>query len=360
VTLAQSIVNKCLRITNKDNVAIFFYPHNLRLAEDIADECFKNGADSLLNLYSDRFLLSYMTQLSVESLRQPSVYCKALSENSTAMVLMNGTYNPRVLKKISPERNAASNEGEYKAHYPVMQEKKVRTMDVGIAMVTEPRARTYGFSYAAWKKMMNEASNVDYDRLAGVGSRLSERLRRAESVRVTAAGGTDLSFDMSGRKWSVSDGVITDDDLREENFSDGLPAGKIFAAPLEESAHGKVAFNVRVPYLGRNVEQLRWTFRDGQVVKFAGDAAAGKVRESMEKSEGDKRRIGYFCVGFNPKAKTGYTVSDVASGAVTIGVGANEAIGGKNKSSFFFTGTLTGATVEVDGEKVVRAGALQV
>jgi leucyl aminopeptidase (aminopeptidase T) len=61
---------------------------------------------------------------------------------------------------------------------------------------------------------------------------------------------------LSGRKRSVFDGVITDDDIREENFSDGLPAGKILAAPLEESAHGNVAFNVRVPYLGRNVERL--------------------------------------------------------------------------------------------------------
>jgi leucyl aminopeptidase (aminopeptidase T) len=359
MTLAHSIVNKCLRITEKDNVTIFFYQHNLRLAEDIADECFKNGADVLLNLYTDRFMLSYMTQLSVDSLRQPSVYCKALTESSTAEIFMSGMYDPSLLRSISPERNAASSEGESKAHSPLMKEKKVRTLGIGLASVTKPRAKAYGFSYPKWRKMMDEASNVDYAKLAESGKMLRERLRDARTIHVTARGGTDLSLDVSGRRWVVSDGVISDEDIRDENFNDEMPAGSIYTAPLEESAQGQVAFDVGTPFMGRTVKRLRWTFRDGRVVKFAGDAVAGRVRQNMEKSTGDKDRIAYFALGFNPKAKTGYLVNNIASGAVTIGIGGNEDAGGKNKSGFFFADTLTGATVEVDGKEVVRAGVLR-
>ena len=42
-------------ITEPDNVTIYFYHHMLKLAEETAEECFKKGADVLLNLYTDRF-----------------------------------------------------------------------------------------------------------------------------------------------------------------------------------------------------------------------------------------------------------------------------------------------------------------
>jgi leucyl aminopeptidase (aminopeptidase T) len=72
--LVSLIVNNCLRITESDNVTIFLYPRHIPLAEEIAHECFKKGADVLLNLYTDNYYLSYMNELPTESLRQPSVF----------------------------------------------------------------------------------------------------------------------------------------------------------------------------------------------------------------------------------------------------------------------------------------------
>ena len=78
----------------------------------------------------------------------------------------------------------------------------------------------------------------------------------------------------------------------------------------------------------------------------------------MGEGTGDKDRIGYFEIGFNPRAETDYTVNDIAYGAVSIGIGGNESLGGKNKSSFSYAGTLTGATVEADGRTVLRKGKI--
>lgn len=358
MSLASSIVNKCLSITAKDNVTVFLYPHSLPLAEDVAHECFRKGADVLFNLYTDKYMLSYMTQLSLESLRQPSVFCKALAENSTAEIWMGGMYNPRLLRNIAPERNAASGEGEAKAHWPLTKERKVRTLGVGLSMVTEPRAKTYGFSYSKWRKMMYEACDVNYAKLAETGRRLRDRLRDSNTIHVTGPEGTDLTFDTSGRKWLISDGVVSEEDIAEENFGDEIPAGNIRVVPLEESANGKVAFNVMTPYAGRNVESMAWTFRDGRVVEFTGDVTARKVKQSWRESTGDKDRIAYFAIGFNPKAKTGYTVSHVASGAVSFGIGGNPLFGGRNDSGFFFLDTLTGASVEADGKAIMKDGVL--
>jgi leucyl aminopeptidase (aminopeptidase T) len=358
MSLASSVVNDCLRITEKDNVTVFFYPHNLQLAEDLAEECFKKGADVLLNLYTDRYMTSYHDLLSVESLRQPSVFCRALTECSTAEIYMSGTYDPAVLRTIAPEKNAAASEGETKAHYPLSKEKKVRSISIGLALVTKPRARAYGFNYEKWKRMMQAASAVDYPKLARIGKALMDSLRDARSITVTGPEGTNISFDVSGRHWQVHDGVIDEEDMQNENFEDEIPAGSLYIAPLEESAQGKVTFNTGTPVMGTSVTGLHLTFKDGKVTRFSGDRSAARLKRNWERGTGDKDRIGYFGIGFNPRAEVGYTVNNVANGAVSIGIGGNEFIGGKNRPGFFHVGTLTGATVVADGRTILRKGRI--
>jgi leucyl aminopeptidase (aminopeptidase T) len=358
MSLASSVVNDCLRITEKDNVTVLLYPHNLPLAEDIAEECFKNGADVLLNLYTDRYLVSYHDQLSVENLRRPSVFCRALTENSTAEIYLAGTYDPAVLRKIAPEKNAAAAEGESKAHYPLSKEKKMRSLSIGLALVTKPRAKVYGFNYERWRRMMQAATTVDYPKLAKTGKALMNSLQDAKSITVTGPAGTSLSFDISGRRWRLSDGVVDKEDVQNESFDDEIPAGQLYVAPLEDSARGVVTFNTSTPTMGTNVTGLHLGFKDGRVTQFSGDRNTIRLKKDWESGTGDKDRIAYFGIGFNPSAETGYTVNTVANGAVSIGIGGNEFFGGKNKSGFFHLGTLTGATVVADGKTILRKGKI--
>jgi len=352
-------VNSCLAVTSRDNVTIFLYPHNLALAEEIADECFKKGADVNLSLYSDQFLLSYLTRLSVESLEQPSVFCKALTENSTAEIWMGGTSNPSILRKIPPEKNAANNVGEFKAHWPATKEKKVRSLSLGVALVTKARARTYGFNYERWRRMMYAASNVDYAKLAQRGKKIRETLQDGRTVELLGPDkGTRLSLDVSGRKWYLSDGMVDEADVAEENFGDEIPAGSVYAAPLEESAEGTVSFNVSVAYLGRRIRKLRWKFRDGKVAEFSGDLSTKHLKQEWERAPGDKDRIASLWIGFNPKAEPGYTSNNIVSGAVSVGIGGNEDIGGRNKPGFNFVDTIVGATLKVDGKTLLEKGKL--
>ena len=358
MSLASQIVNNCLAITSKDNVTIFLYPHNLTLAEEIADECFKNGADVNLSLYSDQFLLSYMTRLSVESLEQPSVFCRALTENSTAEIWMAGTSDPSILRKIPPEKNSASNVGEFKAHWPATKEHKVRSLSLGVSLVTKQRAATYGFDFERWRRMVYAASNVDYSKLAETGKRLKETLQGGRSVEILGPEETKLALDISGRRWYLSDGVVDEADVAAENFGDEIPAGSLYAAPLEESAQGTISFNVKIPYLGRQIGRLKWKFDDGRVVEFSGDPSIKPLKQEWDQAPGDKDRIASLWVGLNPKAEAGYTSNNIVSGAVSVGIGGNEDIGGKNKPGFSFVDTIVGATLRVDGKTIIEKGRL--
>ena len=358
MSLAERIVNQCLGITAKDNVSILLYPHNIPLAEEIADECFKKGADVLLNLYTDRYFLSYQTLLSVESLKQPSVFCRALTESSTVEIWMPGTSDPAVLKKIPADKYAAANEGEAKAHWPLTKQKKVRSIFVGTSLLTEARAKTYGFNYQKWKRSMEAAANVDYEKLAATGRRLKVALENAKTIQVKRRGGTDLTLDVTGSKWYLSDGVVDQSDVKDENFSDEVPAGSIVTAPRQKGADGRVIFNAVTPYHGVTLGKIQFSFRDGRVTQFFTDPASKIVRDEWKAAKGDKDRIATFALGFNPKAEPGYTSNNIVSGAVSIGIGGNEDIGGRNRPGFNFADQVIGATVQVDGKTIVKQGRI--
>ncbi len=357
-SLANQIVNRCLNVTDKDNVTILVYPHMIELGEQVAIECFKKGADVLLNLYTDKYQQSYFNLLSAESLRQPSVFCRALAEYSTIEIWLAGAYDPHIFKSIPTEKVAANAEGEDKAHNPVTKERKIRSIGLDTSLVTKPRAKTYGFNFARWDKMMQAAAKVDYGKLSSIGNKLRHNISSSRSIRITAPNGTDLSLDVTERKWSVSDGVIDEQDIQDENFSDSIPAGNISVVPVETGANGKITFNTNLPFLGTKTGKLTVDFKGGRVVDLAGDSTTAKVRDIYKKSEGDKDKIAVLKLGFNPKAQVGFTVDEIVAGAVTVGFGGNALYGGTNKSGFYHGQTLAGATVEADGRILVKAGKI--
>ncbi len=358
VSLAQSVVNDCLSITGDDNVAINLYPHNLALAEEIALACVEKGADVIMSLYTDRFMVANYRYLSEERLREPSAFCRGLTEKSTAQIAMAATYDPANLRKIEPKKLAANDEGENAAHFPLSKERKIRTLDLGLALVTKPRAKVYGFDFPKWSRMMNASTSVDYQRLARTGRALRDSLKEARTIEVTGPGDTRLEFDVSGRRWCLSDGVVDEDDIRNGDLNDQLPAGSLTVAPLEDTAQGHITFNAGTPRMGRQVKDLQLTFKDGKVTKFKGNSSTEAVRKNWEAGTGDKDNIGLFGIGFNPKAQAGYTVNNVAYGVVSIGVGGNESLGGKNRPGSFILDSMTGATVKADGRTLLQKGRL--
>jgi len=355
--LAANLVQSCLRIRSEDNVTVFFYPHSLTLAEDIAAECFKVGADVLLNLYTDNYYSAYMRYLSEESLRQPSVFCRGLTELSTAQFSIGGPYDPAIYRRVSPEKMAADSEGETAAHWPLAKERKLRTLYVALGQVTRPRARAYGFPLAAWERMLREASSVKPEKLMADGQRLAGILDTADRVRIRGDG-TDVEFSIAGRKTLVRDGVVDDADIEAGAFDAVTPDGAVVTSIVETSANGTVSLNVAQAWAGRSMRRLRWRFQDGRVVSWDGDAPALALKEQWEKATGNRDRIGQLTIGLNPKAKFGFLQNSIVRGSVSIGIGANDGVGGSNKSSFFFEHSLQGSTLEVDGKPLVVGGRL--
>jgi len=359
--LAKSIVKGSLRPKPDEVVLISTYPHTIELAEQTALECQKAGADPALWLETDALFYGNFKNYSVESLRRVSGHCVGLLDYVNSYIWFFGPRDPAPMATVPREKFAAGFEGE-KAHSDKAYEKMPKNVAVGIGAVTRERAKAYSLNYAKWKAMVESATVVNQERLASLGNLVAGMISRPVDVRVTADNGTKLKFRLAGpeRKPFVHDGVISDEDLAVGTLASrsvDLPTGEVGVAPVEESANGTFVADVPIPQRGRLVEGLSWTFRNGKVTDFTAKKNLQFVQTNWIEASGPKDVFGGVAFGLNPKALPGFLQNGIVSGAVSIGIGDNRDLGGKNDSSYGFWAPLAHGTVEIGGKTVIQDGA---
>lgn len=356
--IAQNVVNRSLRIREDDVVLITASRGTLDLADEVAEECRKAGAETTTTYFSENVWYWSLQNLPLEWLRGASKLDLAHLDVVTATINVGGVVDPRPMAKISAERWAANSEGA-DHWYRKFVERKVRTATVSLAIVTPQRARSYGFAFPKWKRAVESALRADYSRIAATGRKLSQVLGGSSAeVHVTSKSGTDLRFRLVSRKCRVDDGILDDEDLAAGTFSTNLPAGSVVVAPDETSADGTVVFDLAIPQRGKLIRGISWSLENGQVTEFTATRNGEMIIPIWEKSSGDKSRFGLFGIGVNRAAKAGYLDNPIVRGAVTLGIGDNKELGGANMSTFGFQGTLGKATVLLDGRTIVSEGRL--
>ena len=356
--LAKTVVGDSLKVDPSDVVVVTTWDHTIDAANAMVVECFKHGADAMMSLWTDEYYYGLLRELSAESLGVCSKICEAFTEAETATINMFGPKNPEGLKSIPSSKQLAWGEGERKAHYPRNIERKIRNVTLPLALLTPARAKVYGFNFEKWKKAVNAALTMDLKRITLKGKDLEATLARARTAHLTASNGTDLTFELAKRPVHVDDGIIDNRDIENKSLDAQLPAGSVMTTIVETSGNGKVIFDRPLQSMGLNVQDIEWKFKDGKVTSMKAKKNLEPLSKLFTGASGDKDRIGYIQIGLNPKAEYGYLMDNVVEGAVQIGIGDNEYIGGKNTSTFGMTATLSKATLDIDGKTIIKNGRL--
>ena len=356
-SIAQTVVRDVLRIKENEPVLISVAEHTRDLGTEVALECFKVGADPAILYENDAFFYGQFKHLTDDQLRTTSAHCLGLEDYVRSYVWLSGRKDPAGMAKISKEKWAAYNQGE-DAHYRKTLEKRPKSASVDLSLVTRERARTYGFNYAAWKRNTEDAIKVNYAAMARMGELAKGFLLVPHEVRVTADNGTDLKFRLAGpsRPIHISDGVISDEDIAIGNVSESLPAGSVTVAPVEGSANGTFAGDVGIPHVGRLIEGIAWTFKDGKVTDFTAKRNLASAQINYAEGTGAKDMLGLLTIGVNPKAKAGFLANFIPKGTVTIGIGDNLFFGGTNTSTYGFAAHHSCANVDLNGKRIIEDG----
>jgi leucyl aminopeptidase (aminopeptidase T) len=298
-----------------------------------------------------------MLNLPLDYLKRPNPLELGLLDVQTVAINIWGPENPERMKEVKPERWTALFEGGM-PYRDKWIEKKVRIAHIRLGLVTPQRAKTYGFNYDEWKKSVNEASDVDYEEIKKLGTKISNEFEKAKNIRITTPKGTDITFSLEERPIFIYDGIVDEEDIKKGDTEITLPSGTVALAPSEPSVNGKFISDVPEAYAGKLVYDISWVFEDGKLISFEGSRNLETLKSSWENAKGDKDRLGLFLVGLNPKAKTGFLENELVRGTVTLAGGENRLQGGKNETSWYQQITATQPTIELDGKRIMNQGNL--
>ena len=161
---------------------------------------------------------------------------------------------------------------------------------------------------------------VDFIRMKKEALWIKEIFDRAESIRVTAPGGTDISIDVKDRK-----GMMDDGDFSTPGSGGNLPAGETFISPEVGSAEGTIVFDGSISsYNGIIVieEPIRVEYKKGFAVSITGGTEAKELLKTITLAE--ENALIYEKEGKLP-AGAGQSYKKNARNLGELGIGLNPA-----------------------------------
>jgi aminopeptidase len=187
--------------------------------------------------------------------------------------------------------------------------------------------------------------------LRATQARLIERLERASEIRIEAEG-TDLRLSVAGRAWVNSDGRRN------------MPSGEVFTGPVEDSAEGRIRFDVPSSPRGVEVAGIELELRAGEVVSARADRGDDVLQASLATDAG-ARRFGELGIGTNfgiDRPVGAILFDEKMGGTVHLALGRSyPETGGRNESALHWDmicDLRRGGRLTADGEPIVQDGRL--
>lgn len=203
-------------------------------------------------------------------------------------------------------------------------------------------------------EMMARTLSGDYLKMAEESAKYANVLSGAKQVHVTSLAGTDLYLSLEGREAHQDTGML----LKAGDMGN-LPAGEVYAAPLEGKSNGLLVIDGAMAGIGMLSEPLRIKVEEGYAVEISGKDAE-KLKAILDKNGKAAFNIAELGLGMNTKAiVTGNVLEDEkVLGTVHIALGDNSSMGGIVSVPSHLDGILLSPTVEVDGKIVIKDGKL--
>jgi aminopeptidase len=151
---------------------------------------------------------------------------------------------------------------------------------------TNSMAQLAEMSKEGFEDFYYEVCCLDYPAMSRAMDPLVERMERADEIRVVSPG-TDLTLSTRGIPAVKCDG------------KQNVPDGEVFTAPLRESVHGHITFNIAALERGIVFHDIRLEFRGGRVVEASCQGSTAVLNEILDTDEG-ARYVGEFALGVNP------------------------------------------------------------
>lgn len=193
---------------------------------------------------------------------------------------------------------------------------------------------------------------ADFQAIKPICKGVANAFAKGSTVHLTTPGGTDLTFDITGRRGNALYCVVGPGEFST------IPTIEANTSPVEGTANGRIVADASIPYLGIGVldEPVYVDVEDGFITNIMGGRQAEILKRDLA-SHNDKNcfNIAELGVGLNPKCKMcGIMLED--EGVVPtahIGIGTSITLGGVIKAPTHYDLIMWNPKIEVDGKVIV-------
>lgn len=179
-------------------------------------------------------------------------------------------------------------------------------------------------------------------------------LRRASTLHVTTALGTDLTLSVRGRRPGIFYGVAA---------RPGICASasfEVYIPPVETETNGILVLDGSMGYIGLTKQPLRLTFRNGYLTDIPDTPDGRRLRQFLEEfHDPEMYCAAEFGIGLNRLALcrgSSYIEDESAYGTFHIGFGRNLALGGIHNAAGHFDIVTHAPTITADCSVIMRDG----
>lgn len=354
--MAETIARHSLALRAGDYLLIQSEPAGLPLVREVYRRAVAVGANPVVRTRHpelEEILYRDGSDAQLGFIPEPA---RIETELATARLVIRAEDNLRALAGVPADRLALVRRAQRPLFERSMERKARGELRTCITQFpTAAAAQEAGMSLADYEDFVFAACFCDRDdpiaawlELSRNQQRYVDALDRVKTLRFVAPD-CELELSVAGRKWVNSDG--------KANF----PSGEVFSAPVEDSARGRVRFDIPSSQSGRRVTGVTLEFEAGRVVKASAEQGEDVLLAQLDTDPG-ARFLGEVAFGLNYgiTRPTGNILFDEKIGGtihLALGAGYPEC-GSTNKSGIHWDliRTMNPGQVWADGRLVYENG----
>lgn len=291
------------------------YREQLDELELLASECYINGIYPILKLSLSSQSLEYIAENEApESIE--AKHLLALIEGIDAWICIFGWWSGKGKKRVYPP--------EYQPSGRVFEKMGRKKVKFVLVMLPPPEGHPL-------RDAVRKAFECDYNQISSLGKKLKDALKDSENVHMKTKDGTNLHFSLKNRPILVEDGILDEEDLKED-FTLALPSGVVSLFPIETTVNGTVFVKKAREYRygTGDLEDVNLQFEQGHLVDWKAKKGSNLIKKFLEKTKGTSDVFCEVCLGINEKVASYVglpNIDELRYGAADIAIGHNRPFG---------------------------------
>lgn len=318
--------------------------------EMLASECYIQGIYPILKLSLSHHSLEYIAEKKApENLE--ARHLLALMDGIDAWITIFGWRT-----KKEGKRKTIRYPPEYQPNGEVLQrmaEKKVKFVQV---MLPPPKGHPLC-------EAVSNALECDYNQVKALGRKLKVALQNSEDVTIKTETGTRLHFSVKNRPILVEDGVLDEEDMKED-FILAVPSGVVCFNPIENTVNGTAFVKKAEEHIfgTGDLEDVTLRFEQGHLVGWEASKGGNIIEKFLEKTGGTGDMLCEVCLGINEKVATYVglpNIDELRYGAADIAIGDNRPFGKSRTTPLVhWHFSLREISLTVEGKTVIQNGEI--